>query len=506
VVLWLVGLGSLSLLLSVSAYFMMGGSREKVINVLTHRVARGQFLLDVVEEGEIESSSNVEIRCEVKTLNSSGIMLMEVVDEGTYVEAGDVLVKFDSSALEQDRIQQQILCNTAEAKMVQSKNTWEAAEIAYKEYVEGTFFQEEQTIQSEIFIAEENLRRAQEYVKYSQRLAARGYVTAQQLEGDQFAVEKAKTELATGKTKLRVLQEYTKPKMMKELESAIRTAEATFAADKSSYELELTNLKEIESQIDKCVMKAPQAGQVVHANQEGRRGDNEFVVEPGALVREGQVIIRLPDPSQMQVKAKISESRVNLVKVGMTVTIRLDALDNMMLDGEVVKVNEYPEPSSWFSSSVKEYATWITIISPPKAIRPGLTAEVTIHAEKHDDALILPIQAVHDHGGTLYSFVRDGMKWRAQPVEVIGSNDSFVRLAAGLQPGDEVAMAPRTLLEVVDLPKLEDAEEGDGAGKGEPGSGSTNGTEKAKADEQPAQTSVEQESDSKASRETVDAT
>jgi hypothetical protein len=61
-------------------------------------------------------------------------------------------------------------------------------------------------------------------------------------------------------------------------------------------------------------------------------------------------------------------------------------------------------------------------------------------------------------------------------------------------------------LEVVDLPKLEDAEEGDGAGKGEPGSGSTNGTEKAKADEQPAQTSVEQESDSKASRETVDAT
>ncbi|MCR9117813.1 MAG: hypothetical protein NXI22_12805, partial [bacterium] len=48
-----------------------------------------------------------------------------------------------------------------------------AAEIAYTEYVDGTFLQEEQTILGEIFVAEESLSRSVQYARYSQRLAAK---------------------------------------------------------------------------------------------------------------------------------------------------------------------------------------------------------------------------------------------------------------------------------------------------------------------------------------------
>ncbi|MCA9265636.1 MAG: HlyD family efflux transporter periplasmic adaptor subunit [Planctomycetales bacterium] len=441
-------------MLSGSVFMLtrMGQSDSSII--LTHTVASGPFEHNVVEEGEVESSSNIEIRCEVKTLNSSGITILDVLEEGTYVKKGDILVQLDSSALEQSRVQQQILCNAAEAKMIQSKNTSEAADIAFKEYEHGTYHQEEQTLQSEIFIAEENLRRAREYVKYSRRLAARGYVTAQQLEGDAFAVEKAQTELETARTKLRVLQEYTKPKMMKQLEADIKSAEASYKADRSSYELELDNLKDIETQIAKCTLRAPQDGQVVHANEQSRRGDNEFVVEAGALVREGQAIIRLPDPTQMQVKAKINETRINLVEAQMPVTIRVDALGDISLDGVVTKVNEYPEPTSWFSSQVKEYGTEIKILQPPKEIRPGLTAEVTIHVERLENVVQVPTQSIYDHGGTLYCFVRQGEGWYAQKVQVGGSNDKFVHITEGVQVGDDVALAPRTVVDEVHLPEL----------------------------------------------------
>ena len=126
--------------------------------------------------------------------------------------------------------------------MVEALNRLEAAKIAKEEYIDGTYVQELEQVNSEIFVAEEDLRRAQEYVVYSQRLAARGYVTSQQLEGDEFAVEKAATDLKVAKTKLKVLQEYTKRKTLKILESDIRTAESDWKSAESSYKLELSEL------------------------------------------------------------------------------------------------------------------------------------------------------------------------------------------------------------------------------------------------------------------------
>ena len=426
--------------------------------IITHTVQRGTFAYDVVERGEIESSDNVEVRCEVKAQKNSGLTILEVVDEGTVVKKGDVLVRLDASGLEQDLLQQQIKCNSQEAAMITSRNNYESAVISKKEYVEGTFEQEQQTIQSEIFIAEENLRRAQEYLNYSERLSARGYVTPQQLEGDRFAVLKAKTEVTAAKTKLEVLQEYTKPKMLKQLDSDIKSAEAAWQADQNSHKLELANLQIIEEQIEKCVMRAPQGGQVIHANETSRRGDSEFIVEPGANVREGQAIIRLPNPEAMQVKAKINESQIADLRVGLPATIRIDAYGDTSLRGEVTKVNEYPEPTSWYSSQVKEYASFIKVLDTDDLeLRPGLTAEVTIHVAFEKDATLVPIQAIHEHGRTNYCMVKVGEdQWEARKVDIAGNNDSFVMVKSGVVVNDEVALNPRECLDMVTLPEIEE--------------------------------------------------
>ncbi len=456
---WTVGLLALISMMTATWFVSFRDRSSFATDILVHTVSRGDFTHEVVEQGEVESASNVEVRCMVKARNSTGTRILEVVEEGTNVKKGDLLCRLDGSAFEQELVQQQIVCNSSEALMIEANNTWEAAKIAKKEYVEGTSYQEEQIIQSEIFLAEENLRRAREYVNYSQRLAARGYVTTQQLEGDRFAVEIAKTDLDTAKTKLRVLNEYTKPKMLMELESAIKSAEARKKSEESSYNLELSKLKEIEDQIAYCEIRAPSAGQVVYANQQSSRSGAEFVVEAGAEVRENQVIIRLPDPTTMQVNAKINESRVTLVKAGMPATIRLDAYGDQMLEGVVTRVNEYPEPSSWFSSQVKEYETFIEVIDSPIQIRPGLTAEVTIFVDEREDVIRVPVQTIHEHGPKLYCMVRSGDGWEAREIEMLSTNDKFAVIAAGLDEGDEVAMAPRKLLDQVALPVLDPAEE-----------------------------------------------
>jgi len=429
---------------------------------LVHEVSRGTFLLDVVERGEVESSSNVEIRCEVKALGASGTTIIDVVEEGKYVQEGDILAQLDSSALEQDRLQQQIICNTSQSQVTQTLNDFETAKIAREEYVNGTFIQEEQEILNEKILAQESLRRADEYAQYSERLAAKGYVTALQLEGDQFAVEKANNELAAAKTKLVVLRDFTRKKMLTQLDSDVVTSEAKWVAARSSHKLDLEKLAEIDEQIEKCVIRAPQAGQVVYANGNSNRwsSGNEFVVEPGAMVRERQVLFRLPDTQHMQVKAKINESRIALFEgdMDMDVTIRLDAYDDLQLKGRIRHVNEYPEPTHRFMSQIKEYATEIEIFDSPPTIRPGLTAQVTIHAAEVQDVLQIPVQALYRHGPFHFVVARRPSGWETFEVQLGLSNTAFVIVEQGLTTGEVVSMNPRADIDKSLLPDLEEEE------------------------------------------------
>ncbi len=236
-------------------------------------------------------------------------------------------------------------------------------------------------------------RKAELAIESSERLVAKGLIKSLQLEADTFAVANAKNQLEAAEGNLWVLENLTKKKMLVQFDSDIEAAKAALSAAESELMEERDELAEVKEQIEKCVMLAPSAGVVVHANRYSSRGGSaEFVVEAGATVRERQAIIRLPDPSLMQVKCKINESRITLIQEGMPAKISVDAIPGMKLTGRVQKVNRYAEPSSFFSSSIKEYATIIEIINPPENIRTGMTAETQIFVEQLEDAAQIPIQ------------------------------------------------------------------------------------------------------------------
>jgi len=464
ILLVLVGIG----LFAASSYFgwrVPGRQKQTGPRIVSHTVKRGLFVLDTVERGEVESFDNEEVTCEVKASSGNSMRILTVVPEGSFVKKGDLIVQLDSAALEQELVEQKIKCNSEEAEMITAKNTFEAAKISLKEYEQGTFEQEEQESQSAIFIAEETLRRAKEYLAYSERLSARGYVTPQQLDGDRFALEKARTELDAAKTKLRVLQEFTKPKQLLSLKSDIRSAEADWESEKSSYELELNELEELKVEIDKCAILSPLDGQIIYANVASSRSSKEFIVEDGAEVREGQTIVRIPKSGQMQVEAKINESRVTDVSIGLPATVRVSAFGDQELEAEVTHVNEYPEATSWYSSQTKEYKTEIRILEEVEGLRPGLTAEVTIHVSREEDAILVPVQSIYERGrrtwcmrqkpNTTGGSITD--QWEAVEVTIKSNNDKYVTIEKGINEDDVLAMNPKSLAEYMDLPEPEQA-------------------------------------------------
>ena len=91
-------------------------------------------------------------------------------------------------------------------------------------------------------------------------------------------------------------------------------------------------------------------------------------------------------------------------------TIRVDALKDELIQGEVDKVNQYAEPGSWSSGNMKKYATFIKITNPPPELRSGMNAEVRIHVERKPDALQVPVQALAEHKGKFFALVKNGDK------------------------------------------------------------------------------------------------
>ena len=288
---------------------------------------------------------------------------------------GDFLVKLDDAALQKQLVQQQIICSSSESAAIEAEADLESAKLALYEYSEGTYVEDLAKQQSEVFVAEENLRRAEEYLQYSNRLAERGYIPDAQLDADQFALEKARKELGVAKTKLEVLSKFTKEKMLTQLEAKIQTAEAKLKSRQKTLELENKELQEIEAQIALCRITRPVQGQVVY-EQNRRSTSTTILIEEGAPVRERQVIINLPDPSKMKVIAKVHESRIGLVAEGQVAELKLDSLPDTPLTGKVVEVSEYPlPPVSVYTAHVKEYEVAIQIDDPPRDLRPGMTAE-----------------------------------------------------------------------------------------------------------------------------------
>ncbi len=438
--LWIVGtLAILTGAVTAARAFFDGGD-DIDRTTLTHTVARNNLLVTVTEDGNLESASNLDIKCQV----AGGSSILWIIEDGATVKKGDKLVELDSAALEEQINQQRIVFEKARSTKIQAEKNFEVAKLSVREYLEGTFKKELQDADAAIRIAEENLRSAQNSLEHAERMFRKGYVSSLELEGQRFAVERANLELASANTAREVLLNFTKEKTLQDLQSQRDTAEAQMKSETAAYELEELRLKRLEEQLVNCVIFAPQDGMVVYANDRSSRYRQEQSgIEEGAAIREQQTILRLPDLSRMQVKVTVHESKVDQLAIGMPARIRV--LDRNMR-GTVTSIANQPEPTSWFSANVKEYATIVRIDQAPENLRPGQTAEVEIEVANLRDIITLPVAAIIEQRGGFCCWVRTPEGAERRPLVLGLSNDEFVEVKDGVSEGDVVILNPRSVV------------------------------------------------------------
>ena len=230
------------------SYLFSGAGGVSQEDLITQEVIKGPFDHIVLEQGEIESSSNIEVVCSVKSRSGGGggAAILWVIDEGTVVKEGEKLVELDASELESMLKDQRIQVITQEANVTSAAAIVEQAKIAREEYLEGVYKTEEKAIQSEMAVAEQDLRKAQLALQSSERLVAKGLVKSLQLDADRFAVANAQNQLDAAEGRLRVLQNLTKKKMLVQFDSDIEAAQAGLAAARSDLQEKQSELADIE--------------------------------------------------------------------------------------------------------------------------------------------------------------------------------------------------------------------------------------------------------------------
>jgi len=303
-------------------------------------VKAGKFGVTVVERGSLEASRNQAVQCQAEGQST----IISILPEGTKVKKGDMVAELDSASLRDQLTNQRIAIQAVEATYLNAKLTREIAELATKEYEEGTYLSDKFTIQGEIKLAEsanqkakarlERTRRARQ--KLTETLSRKEATTTSgdilveldvddRLDASEHAVLRETFSLEKAQTKLNLLDNYTKPKTVKELRTEVEKALSDELAKKQRWDLEKDKEAKLEKQINACRIFAPSEGVVIRANEPSLPGGPP-AVDDGATVRERQVLMHILDlGGPMQVSAKVDESMNDRVRPGQRAQVEVDA-------------------------------------------------------------------------------------------------------------------------------------------------------------------------------------
>ena len=212
------------------------------------------------------------------------------------------------------------------------------------------------------------------------------------------------------------------------LELQVDAARASWRTAKLNLEMAELNLESAELNLEKAEIVASFDGVVTDVTiTEGKEISTTTLATPA---------ISLVDTSEIQMRGSIDEIDIDMVKVGQSANITLDALPNDELNGEVAFISLV----STTLVGVVSYETTITLDNPTVELRDGMTATAEVIIERRDDVLFIPNRALRgtwEHPKVLV-FI-DGQQTERE-VTLGLSNGINIEILSGLEEGEEVVL------------------------------------------------------------------
>ena len=160
-------------------------------------------------------------------------------------------------------------------------------------------------------------------------------------------------------------------------------------------------------------------------------------IDPGELVPPNVPVFSVVDVTELRVVFGVPDTRVNLVKLGDTVSVVVEALPGRTFQGKVSKVAPTADPA------LRTYAVELRLPGSDD-LRPGMTATALLGAEGHADAVVVPLSAVvrHPNGPGYVVFApREDSTVEMVPIEVADLLENDVVVSSGLDATRRVVVS-----------------------------------------------------------------
>ena len=453
------------------------GGKTSGQDVPTFTVKQGPLTISVVESGTIKARDQHIIKNEVEGRTS----IITLVPEGTRVKKGELLVELDASSLQDSKINQEISVQNTKAAYINSQENLaivtsqavsdvnqaeldlEFAQQDLKKYEEGQYPKDVNEAVKRITLAKEELERSEQTLEWSNRLYEEKYLSETERAADEITVKRRRLEYDLAVADLKLLQDFTFPRQIRQLQSDVqqaesaldrakrkadadkRQAEADLKAKEAEYTRQQAKLLKIEDQIRKTTILAPCDGLVVYATST-KSGLASMLKEPlaeGQQVFERQELIYLPTDASTMAEVSVHETSLAKVRIGQPAIITVETLPGRKFLGTVAMVAPLPDSAGIFlNPDLKVFKTQINLDTDDPALRSGTTCRAEIVVEDYDDTIYVPVQAVTRVAGDTMVYLYKGDSVVPRKVEIGLDNNRMIRIVSGLKEREVVLLNP----------------------------------------------------------------
>lgn len=214
-------------------------------------------------------------------------------------------------------------------------------------------------------------------------------------------------------------------------EAALEASRAALAGKVAPQrEVDLAPLRAALSQAvanrEKAILRAPMDGIVAKVNK-----------KVGEFISPTDVAVNFISP-HFEIDVDIPETDVSKIKLNDATVITLDAFgDDVKFTGKVLSI----EPASTEIQDVVYYKVKVALDDTDKAIKSGMTANVTVSTARRDSALYIPARAVRTNSEK-YVRVLVGTEVKDMPVKLgLRADDGKVEILEGLKEGDIIILS-----------------------------------------------------------------
>jgi HlyD family secretion protein len=344
-------------LLAVAAgvsYWALGRNKSAEGAMVKARVERGTIRISVNANGTLEALRTVQVGSQI-----SGQISALHADYNSVVRQGQLLAEIDPRTF-----QSQVLTEEAQNAAAQARMQSAQADLLNQE---ANLVQ----VEANLKVAQVANENSALLYERSKQLLARGLVSSSDHDIARTNAESAaaKVEQAQAAVKQAQAQIRSRQASIEQVKSDIVGAKAQL--ERAEINLELTK---IYSPVDGVVIsRSVDIGQTVAAS-----------------LSAPVLFLIANDLARMQVKASVDEADIGKITNDVQVSFTVDAYPNDTFAGKISEVRLEPQTVQ----NVVTYSVIIHVDNPQLKLKPGMTANLTMVVDQHENVLTVPNSAL----------------------------------------------------------------------------------------------------------------